>query len=97
MTSATLRSLNSFRRFSEMSGLKESAGDRFVTLDSPFNHVSQGKLVIPEMQYEPRLAEEALHIAEMARYFRQQVKEKNTPAAWYCSPVAGQCSSFWPM
>ena len=76
VTSATLRSLNSFRRFSEMSGLKESAGDRFVTLDSPFNHLSQGKLVIPEMQYEPRLAEEALHIAEMARYFRQQVKEK---------------------
>ncbi|MBS0892547.1 ATP-dependent DNA helicase DinG [Tatumella sp. JGM130] len=76
LTSATLRSLNSFRRLSEMSGLNNAAEDRFVALDSPFDHVRQGKLVIPEMQYEPQLAQEALHIAEMARYFRQQVTEK---------------------
>lgn len=42
VTSATLRSLNSFSRLQEMSGLKEKAGDRFVALDSPFNHVEQG-------------------------------------------------------
>ncbi|MDI5829504.1 DUF417 family protein, partial [Salmonella enterica subsp. enterica serovar Kentucky] len=44
---SSLRSLNSFSRLQEMSGLKEKAGDRFVALDSPFNHVEQGKLVIP--------------------------------------------------
>lgn len=76
VTSATLRSLNSFRRFSEMSGLKEAAGDRFVTLDSPFDHLNQGKLVIPQMQYEPQLAQEAQHIEEMARYFREQIAQK---------------------
>lgn len=76
VTSATLRSLNSFRRFSEMSGLKESSGDRFVALESPFDHLTQGKLVIPKMQFEPQLAQEAQHIAEMARYFRQQIHEK---------------------
>lgn len=76
LTSATLRSLNSFRRLSEMSGLKDSAGDRFIALDSPFDHVRQGKLVIPKMEYEPHLAQEALHIAEMARYFRRQTEEK---------------------
>ncbi len=46
-TSATLRSLNSFARLQEMSGLSEKAGDRFETLSSPFNHVEQGKIVIP--------------------------------------------------
>ncbi len=73
VTSATLRSLNSFNRLQEMSGLNEKAGDRFVALDSPFNHVEQGKLVIPQMRYEPLLASEAEHIAEMARFFRQQM------------------------
>ncbi|MDU5836827.1 MAG: ATP-dependent DNA helicase DinG [Pantoea sp.] len=74
VTSATLRSLNSFGRLQEMSGLSEKAGDRFVALDSPFNHVEQGKLVIPKMRYEPLLANEAEHIAEMAAFFRQQMK-----------------------
>jgi len=76
LTSATLRSLNSFRRLSEMSGLNEAAGDRFIALDSPFDHVRQGKLVVPKMQYEPHITQEASHIAEMARYFRQQVEQK---------------------
>ena len=75
VTSATLRSLSSFSRLQEMSGLSEKAGDRFVALDSPFNHVDQGKLVIPQMRYEPLLANEAEHIAEMARFFRQQMAE----------------------
>ncbi len=74
VTSATLRSLNSFNRLQEMCGLNEKAGDRFVALDSPFNHVEQGKLIIPQMRYEPLLANEAEHIAEMARFFRQQMQ-----------------------
>jgi ATP-dependent DNA helicase DinG len=41
-----------------MSGLKEKAGDRFVALDSPFNHCEQGKLVIPRMNYEPLIDNE---------------------------------------
>ncbi|WP_370611731.1 ATP-dependent DNA helicase DinG [Citrobacter meridianamericanus] len=76
VTSATLRSLNSFSRLQEMSGLKEKAGDRFVALDSPFNHVEQGKIVIPQMRYEPLIDNEEQHIAEMAAYFREQLESK---------------------
>jgi len=76
VTSATLRSLNSFNRLQEMSGLSEKAGDRFVALDSPFNHVEQGRLVIPQMRFEPLMTHEAEHIAEMAGFFRQQMAEK---------------------
>lgn len=72
VTSATLRSLNSFARLQEMSGLSEKAGDRFETLSSPFNHVEQGKIVIPQMRYEPALANEAEHLEEMARFFRAE-------------------------
>ncbi|MCR4456636.1 MULTISPECIES: ATP-dependent DNA helicase DinG [Enterobacteriaceae] len=79
VTSATLRSLNSFSRLQEMSGLKEKAGDRFVTLDSPFNHIEQGQLVIPQMRYEPLMEHEEKHIAEMAAYFREQVEKKVHP------------------
>ena len=79
VTSATLRSLNSFSRLQEMSGLKEKAGDRFVTLDSPFNHIEQGQLVIPQMRYEPLMEHEEKHIAEMAAYFREQVEKKEHP------------------
>ncbi|WP_075180797.1 ATP-dependent DNA helicase DinG [Pantoea sp. 1.19] len=75
LTSATLRSLNSFQRLQEMSGLSEKADDRFVALSSPFNHVEQGKLLIPQMRHEPMLALEAEHLAEMAHFFRQQVSE----------------------
>nr|CBX80106.1 probable ATP-dependent helicase dinG [Erwinia amylovora ATCC BAA-2158] len=74
LTSATLRSLNSFQRLQEMSGLSEKVGDRFVALDSPFNHVAQGKLVIPQMKVEPMLANEVQHLAEMAHFFRQQIR-----------------------
>ncbi|QCR36660.1 ATP-dependent DNA helicase DinG [Nissabacter sp. SGAir0207] len=76
VTSATLRSLNSFARLQELSGLSERAGDRFVTLDSPFNHVEQGKLLIPQMRHEPLLANEEAHLAEMAHFFRAQVAAK---------------------
>jgi ATP-dependent DNA helicase DinG len=75
LTSATLRSLSSFQRLQEMSGLTEKVGDRFVALDSPFNHIDQGKLVIPQMQYEPMLANEVKHLAEMAHFFRDQIKQ----------------------
>ncbi len=79
VTSATLRSLNSFSRLQEMSGLKEKAGDRFVALDSPFNHCEQGKLVIPRMQHEPLIDNEENHLAEMAAYFREQLESKKYP------------------
>lgn len=94
VTSATLRSLNSFSRLQEMSGLKEKAGDRFVALDSPFNHVEQGKIVIPQMRYEPLMENEEQHIAEMAAYFREQVESKNIRACWCSLPAVGQCSVF---
>ncbi|WP_315707788.1 ATP-dependent DNA helicase DinG [Brenneria uluponensis] len=77
MTSATLRSLNSFTRLKELSGLSEEDGDTFIALDSPFNHREQGRLVIPKMRYEPLMACEAQHIAEMARFFRSEL-QKNT-------------------
>lgn len=95
VTSATLRSLNSFSRLQEMSGLKEKAGDRFVALDSPFNHCEQGKLVIPRMTFEPLIDNEEQHIAEMAAYFREQVESKNTLACWCYLPVDAPCSVFW--
>ncbi|MGV3346313.1 ATP-dependent DNA helicase DinG [Enterobacteriaceae bacterium LUAb1] len=73
ITSATLRSLNSFQRLQEMSGLSEKASDRFIALDSPFSHLLQGKLLIPKMRYEPLLEQETEHLAEMAHFFRHQV------------------------
>lgn len=75
VTSATLRSLNSFNRLQEMSGLNENKDDRFVALDSPFNHIEQGKLVIPQMRYEPMLASEPEHIAEMAHFFLEHIAQ----------------------
>lgn len=73
VTSATLRSLNKFDRLQEMSGLREKAGDRFIALDSPFNHVEQGKLVIPQLTVEPTMENEPQHIAEMAAFFRAEL------------------------
>ncbi|MCG8154843.1 ATP-dependent DNA helicase DinG [Brenneria goodwinii] len=75
VTSATLRSLNSFSRLQELSGLSEDAGDRFMALSSPFNHREQGRLVIPKMRYEPLMANEPQHIAEMARFFRSELQQ----------------------
>ncbi|MCA6974487.1 ATP-dependent DNA helicase DinG [Pectobacterium carotovorum] len=75
MTSATLRSLNSFARIQELSGLSEQEGDTFIALDSPFNHREQGRLVIPKMRYEPLMESEAQHIAEMAQFFRAELKQ----------------------
>lgn len=75
ITSATLRSLNSFARMQELSGLSEEDGDRFITLDSPFHHREQGKLVIPRMRHEPLLAQESQHIAEMAAFFRASLAQ----------------------
>ncbi|KAA9000612.1 ATP-dependent DNA helicase DinG [Affinibrenneria salicis] len=75
VTSATLRSLNSFARLQELSGLHEQAGDRFIALDSPFNHREQGLLVIPRMRHEPLVDQEAEHLAEMARFFRASLAQ----------------------
>ncbi|MDX6914351.1 ATP-dependent DNA helicase DinG [Pectobacterium carotovorum] len=75
VTSATLRSLNSFARLQELSGLGEQEGDTFIALDSPFNHREQGRLVIPKMRYEPLMESEAQHVAEMAQFFRAELKQ----------------------
>lgn len=75
ITSATLRSLSSFSRLQEMSGLNEKAGDRFVSLNSPFNHREQGKLVIPMMKHEPMMASETAHLQEMANFFRSELEK----------------------
>lgn len=77
ITSATLRSLNSFSRIQELTGLSEHFDDRFITLSSPFTHERQGKLVIPKMRYEPTMANEKAHLKEMARYFRQGMVENH--------------------
>ncbi|MBF8452872.1 ATP-dependent DNA helicase DinG [Proteus mirabilis] len=77
ITSATLRSLNSFSRIQELTGLSEHFDDRFITLSSPFTHERQGKLVIPKMRYEPTMANEKVHLKEMARYFRQGMVENH--------------------
>lgn len=77
ITSATLRSLNSFSRIQELTGLSEYFDDRFITLSSPFTHERQGKLVIPKMRYEPTMANEKAHLKEMARYFRQGMVENH--------------------
>ncbi|EPL9570397.1 ATP-dependent DNA helicase DinG [Providencia rettgeri] len=72
ITSATLRSLNSYSRFMELTGLSEKSDDHFVTLSSPFNHIEQGKIIIPQMEYEPIIANEPQHLAEMASFFREK-------------------------
>ncbi len=77
ITSATLRSLNSFSRIQELTGLSEHFDDRFITLSSPFTHERQGKIVIPKMRYEPTMANEKAHLKEMARYFRQGMVENH--------------------
>ncbi len=89
VTSATLRSLNSFAPAGDERSEGES-GDRFVALDSPFNHVEQGKIIIPQMRYEPLMDNEEQHIAEMAAYFRQQVESKNISGCWCCLPAGGR-------
>ncbi len=73
VTSATLRSLNSFSRIQELTGLHENYDDRFVTLSSPFEHIRQGRLIIPRMALEPTIHNEMQHLEEMARYFRSQI------------------------
>ncbi|CAK9884525.1 MAG: putative ATP-dependent helicase DinG [Candidatus Erwinia impunctatus] len=75
LTSATLQSLNSFRHLQEMTGLNEKADDRFIALPTPFNHCTQGKLLIPQMEHEPSLAAESQHIEEMAQFFCHRLQQ----------------------
>ncbi|WP_058913891.1 ATP-dependent DNA helicase DinG [Entomohabitans teleogrylli] len=93
VTSATLRSLNRFDRLQELTGLREKAGDRFVTLDSPFHHVDQGRLLIPQMRYEPRIEHETEHLAEMAAFFRSELAkgEHKGMLILFASQRAMQC------
>ncbi|WP_109393496.1 ATP-dependent DNA helicase DinG [Proteus terrae] len=77
ITSATLRSLNSYSRIQELTGLSEHFDDRFITLSSPFEHKEQGRLVIPKMRYEPTMSHEREHLKEMARYFRHSMEENS--------------------
>lgn len=74
VTSATLRSLDSYARFTELTGLNEREDDRFVSLEASFDHVKQGELVIPKMSIEPTLQNGILHLAEIADYFKQQLQ-----------------------
>ena len=55
VTSATLRSLDSYARLTELTGLNDYENDRFVTLTASFEHVKQGRLVIPKMSIEPMI------------------------------------------
>ncbi len=67
------RSLNSFSRIQELTGLSEHFDDRFITLSSPFyTHMKgKGNSLSLKMRYEPTMANEKAHLKEMARYFRQ--------------------------
>ncbi len=80
-----------------MSGLKEKAGDRFVALDSPFNHCEQGKIVIPRMRVEPSIDNEEQHIAEMAAPSVSRWRAKNISVCWCCLPAGVRCSAFSTM
>ncbi len=75
LTSATLRSLNRFQRLQEMSGLSAKHNDRFIALDSPFDHAKQGKLILPHMKTEPQFNAETQHMQEMAAIFRKKLPE----------------------
>lgn len=44
VTSATLRSLDSYARLTELTGLNDYENDHFVTLNASFEHVKQGRL-----------------------------------------------------
>ena len=68
LTSATLRSLDSYARLTELTGLNDYENDCFVTLTTSFEHVKQGRLVILKMSIEPMIQNEMLHLAEMADY-----------------------------
>lgn len=69
-------------------------GDRFVALDSPFNHVEQGKLIIPQMRYEPMMANEVEHLAEMAHFFRHQVRAGEHKGLLVLFASGGPCSNL---
>lgn len=100
ITSATLRSLNSFERLQEMSNLNEQAGNRFMTLASPFNHVAQGKITIPQMRFEPIISTEAQHLEEMARFFHAEQASGQQQDILTCSVATGRCRLFlatWPI
>jgi ATP-dependent DNA helicase DinG len=82
ITSATLRSLNSFARLQEMSGLSEKAGDRFRHPVFAVQPRCAGQDCHPEDALEPVMANEAAHLEEMARFFRTELaKAANTGTA----------------
>lgn len=80
ITSATLRSLNSFSRLEELTGLTPEYNDQFIALGSPFSHHEQGRILIPQMKNSPAIENEEAHLLEMAKFFRYQFKESGHQA-----------------
>ncbi len=54
LTSATLRSLNSFDMLLAATGLNHFAAVTCIALASPFNLQEQARLIIPAMQFDPK-------------------------------------------
>ncbi|MFC0180571.1 ATP-dependent DNA helicase DinG [Thorsellia kenyensis] len=80
ITSATLRSLNSFHRIEDQTGLNPEAKDQFIALSSPFAHHKQGKIIIPNMKTSPVMEDEEKHLQEMLRFFNYQYEESGHKA-----------------
>lgn len=53
LCSATLTALNSFHHFRRSAGLKSNDGTQYIKLDSPFDFVNNGELIIPALKTEP--------------------------------------------
>ncbi|SET01028.1 ATP-dependent DNA helicase DinG [Thorsellia anophelis] len=80
ITSATLRSLNSFSRLEELTGLRPDLNDNFIALASPFTHHEQGRILIPKMKNSPAMENEEAHLNEMARFFIHQFEQTDHQA-----------------
>lgn len=97
VTSATLRSLNSFSRLQEMSGLKEKAGDRFVALDSPLTTANRAKLLFPGCALSLPSTTKSSILPKWRPFSVSRWRAKNISVCWYCLPADGRCSAFSTM
>jgi ATP-dependent DNA helicase DinG len=97
VTSATLRSLNSFSRLQEMSGLKEKAGDRFVALDSPLTMLSRAKSLFRRCTMNRLSITKSSILLKWQLISASRLKVKSISGCWCCSPAGGRCSVSWNM
>lgn len=97
VTSATLRSLNSFSRLQEMSGLKEKAGDRFVALDSPLTTVNRAKLLFPGCALSLPSTTKSSTLPKWRPFSVNRWRAKNISVCWCCLPAGVRCSAFSTM